>query len=482
METHAFESQDADMRIQIPDLISNHRPGAYLVGGCVRDLIQGLKPRDFDIAVSGDPRAFAEETAARLGGRVFVLGKDQFTVFCVTTPKAQIEIMSLKASKIQDDLLNRDFTINALACRLSDGCLIDVTGGLEDLRGRVVRMISPRVFREDPVRLVRAFRMAASLNFHIEAETIKAVRAHSALLRRSAAERIWAELQRILALPRSHQYLLMMYDTNVLATILPELVEHYPGQPKHLPVADGPRQAIRVLRSLEAILDHPEAILPPAPAGLVQSLNEESRVLLKMAALLQSLGKHQCRAIDATGRIHWKGHAARGAEMARAIGRRLRMSNQHREWIAALVHRQQRPLFLHRAGQGRQGPPPRAVGRFFKNCGAQAPHLLILSLAGSMAGQYPNGTHTETMTGFLIDMLIHYTGQIVQKRPSAILNGQDLIKNFNLPPSPIFGTLLRRVEELYLAGMIRDRKQALQWVSEQLKKQKKHPPPEDRGC
>jgi tRNA nucleotidyltransferase/poly(A) polymerase len=462
------------MKIQFPELISSRRPDAYLVGGCVRDLIQGLAPRDFDIAVSGDPLAFAEETATRLGGRVFVLGKDKFTVFCVATRKVQIDIMSYKALNIEDDLLRRDFTINALACRLSDGRLVDVTGGLQDLRRRMVRMISPGVFQDDPVRLVRAFRMAASLDFLIEAETIKAIRAHSALLQRSATERIWAELRRILALPHSHPHLLMMYNTNILATILPELVEHHPE-------ADDPSRALGVLGSLEAILNHPEAILPPTAAEFIQSLNEERRILLKMAALLQSIGKPQCRTVNTAGRILSIGRAARAAELARAIGRRLRMSNRHREWIATLVRRQQRPLFLRRAGQGRKRPPPIAVGRFFRHCGAQAPHLLTLSLASNMAGQYPDATHAEAMTGFLIDMLAHYTDQIDQKRPSAILNGQDLIQNFNLPPSPIFGTLLRRVEELYLAGMIGDRKQALQWVRKQLKKKKNTPCPRAGG-
>jgi tRNA nucleotidyltransferase/poly(A) polymerase len=468
MGTHAIKSQVAFMKIPFRDLISSSQPGAYLVGGCVRDLIQGLTPRDFDIVVPDAPRAFAEETAKRLDGRVFVLGKDQFTVFCVASPEAQIDIMSYKGSNIKDDLHHRDFTINALAYRLSDGRLVDVTGGLQDLHRRMVRMISPRVFQDDPVRLVRAFRMAAALNFRIETETLETIKALADLLRRSAAERIWAELQRILACPDSYPYLSMMYDTNVLSTILPELIEYHPGPRTHHHRMDALNQALGAVRALEAILDHPEAFMPPAPAGFVQSLNEESRILLKMAALLQNIGKPYCRTVDAAGRLHYYGHAGRGSELARTIGRRLRMSNRHREWIATLVHRHQRPLFLFRAGQGRREPPPKAFGRFFRQCGAQAPHLLMLSLAGSMAGSYPNGAHPAAMTGFLVDMLTHYADKIDHRRRSAIINGQDIIRNFGLPPSPIIGTLLRRVEELYLAEVIQDREQALQWVAEQL--------------
>jgi poly(A) polymerase len=474
------------MKIHVPDLMASRRSGTYLVGGCVRDLIQGRTPRDFDIAVSGDPRAFAEETATRLGGRVFVLGKDKFTVFCVTAHKVQIDIMAYKGSNIQDDLFNRDFTINALACRLADGRIIDVTGGLEDLHRRVIRMVSPKAFQDDPARLVRAFRMAASLNFSIEAETIKAIRTHSALLEQTAAERIWAEFRRILACPDSHSYILMMHDSNVLSTILPVVVEQNHNHRDHRHAADGRVHALGKVRSLEAILDQPEVFLPRRSARFIESVGEERRVLLKMAALLQNIGKTQCRRVVATGRVRYCGHAARGAELARAIGQRLRMSSRHREWIASLIRRHQRPLFLYRAGQGCQGPPPKAIGRFFRQCGEQAPHLLILSIAGIIGDQNATTPHPATMTRFLIDMLTFYVDRIHQGRCSPILNGRDLIQNFNLPPSPIFGVLLRRVDELHLAGMILNRKQALQWVEEQLrgsrKKKKNTPRPTGRGC
>jgi poly(A) polymerase len=369
--------------------------------------------------------------------------------------------MAYKGSDIKEDLLNRDFTINALACRLSDGRLVDVTGGVEDLQRRIVRMASPKAFQDDPVRMVRAFRMAAALNFRIEAKTVKAIREKANLLPRSAPERIWAELRRILACRDSHPHLMMMNDTNVLPTIFPELVEDRSG-------TDKPPQTLAAIRSLETIIDHPEALLPPASARFVKSLGEESRVLLKTALLLRDIGKPLCRATDASDRPPHHGHTARGAELAQAIGRRLRMSKRHRELIASLVRRNQRPLFLYRSGQGSPAPPPRAIGRFFRGCGAQAPHLLALSIAGSMATQNPDIPHPTALTGFLIDMLELYMNKIDRVRRSPILSGQDLIQNFNLPPSPLFGVLLRRVEELHLGGLIRDRKQALQWIGEQL--------------
>lgn len=458
------------MKIQVPDLTTSRRPGTYLVGGCVRDLIQGLKPRDYDMVVSGDPRALAEEIAAAKGGRCFTLGKGELTVFCVAAPQLKLDIMSYKGADINEDLLSRDFTINALACSLADGRIIDVTGGMEDLRRRVVRMISPRAFQVDPVRLVRAFRMAAALNFTIEAETITAIKTHSALLQQSAAERIWAELQQILGCPDSHRHIIMMYDSNVLPTILPELVEIDHHHRNLRPEANEFDRALEEIQALEAILTRPRNFLPPAPGRFVESLAKESRVLLKMAMLLRKIGKSQCRGVDAMGRVRHHGHAAGGAALAHAIGRRLKMSNRQREWLASIIRRHQRPRFLYLAGRGRQGPPPRAIGRFFRQCGVQAPHLLMLSIAGAMA--HPkNDRYRE----FLIEMLTRYVDKIDRKRRSPILNGQILMDRFNLQPSPVLGTLLRRVDELYLGGLILDREQALQWIAGQLKKNTPRP-------
>jgi poly(A) polymerase len=463
------------MKIPVPSQFVDPQPGTYLVGGCVRDLIQGLPPRDFDIVVSDAPRAFAERYAKRLGGRVFVLGKDEFTVFCVATPEVQIDITNYKGSNIRDDLLNRDFTINALACSLADGRIVDATGGLDDLQHHLVRMVSPRAFRDDPVRLIRAFRIAASMNFRIEPETIKSIQSHSALLRYAAAERIWAELRRILACTESIKYIFMMYDYNVLSEILPELVEHSMGDRTHRDGTESVDRALGAVRSLEAIFNDPDIFLPPGPAGFTKSLTEESRILLKMAILLKDIGKSLCRRIDGAGRIQYFGHAARGAKLTDAIGRRLKMSNRHREWIVSLIRRHQRPQLLYRTAGKHRRPPPVAIGRFFRQCGEQTPHLILLTIAGSLGRQIPHATYSSAMTDFLIDIWTYYIEEIDQKKRTRILDGQDLIKKFNLQPSPIFGTLLRRVEELYLAGIILDRKQALRWVAEQLEKTKAPP-------
>ncbi len=458
------------MKIQVPSLMATNRPDTYLVGGSVRDLILGLTPVDYDLAVPSDSRAFAQEIANKNGGRVVLLGKNRFTVYRVATPQWNIDITTYKGQDIRQDLLARDFTINALAYSPADDRIVDVTNGLADLQHGVVRMISPVAFQDDPARLIRAFRMAAALNFRIEPETIKAISVHAGLLGQTAGERIWAEFIRILACPDSQPHLRMMAETEVLSTILPELADHQ-GSPLDCPPRrDALDQRLQAVNALERILGGPEAFLPRGPARVVESWDEESRALLKTALLIHDIGKPACRHKNAHGRTQFHGYAARGANLAQSIGRRLKMSNRQREWIVSLVRRHQRPYFLYLAKRSDNTPPPRAMGRFFRQCGKQAPQLLIQAMAETLGNAAPlASSHSPEFIEFLSDILSIYCEKNLALGSPPILNGKDLIEHFKLQPSPLLGTLLRRSEELHLGGVITNRHQALEWVAQQLR-------------
>jgi len=458
------------MRIQVPRInVGSQQRGNYLVGGSVRDLIQGLTPVDYDIAVSSDPRAFAEDIAKRNGGRVVLLGKDRYTVYRVVSPRWNMDITTCKGRDIRQDLLARDFTINALACNLADGRIIDVTSGLDDLHHGVVRMISPVAFQEDPARLVRAFRIAATLGFHIHPETIKAIGACADLLGQTAGERIWSELLMILGCHDSHPHLQMMAQTKVLTVIFPELTARSKDLQGHSDPAEGLDHGLQAVQSLERILQQPDVLLPPKPSQFIGMLDKENRALLKMSLLMHAIGKNGCRRRGADGRIHYYGHAARGAEMVQSMGRRLRMSNRHRDFIASMVRQHQRPLFLYRSRRSDQLAPPKAVGRFFRIGGQQVPHLLILAMALGACQTDPLASNKQTFMDFLSDILAVYYERNLALGLPPILDGKDLIEHFKLQPSPLLGTLLRRLEELHLAGLIINRQQALAWVAQHLK-------------
>ena len=181
------------MILPIDTNVFPQKKGVYIVGGSIRDLLCGRTPIDYDLAVTTAPDRFARSLASRTAGHVVEFGKHGHTILRVVTGDDYFDIMPLNGESIEDDLHRRDFTINALALELSYGNLIDPTGGRRDLAAKNVRMVDRDAFRNDPVRLLRAYRMAATFDFTIDKDTEAAISQDADLIRKSAAERIREE-------------------------------------------------------------------------------------------------------------------------------------------------------------------------------------------------------------------------------------------------------------------------------------------------
>lgn len=190
--------------------------GAHIVGGSARDLLLGLKPVDYDISVSGKPEEFAGNIARNIGGRLVILGKPGKMVSRVVTSTLIFDITAFRGTTIESDLKERDFTINAIAYDLSSGRIIDPLNGREDLAKKQVKRVSETVFRDDPVRLLRAYRMASSLGFTIEPGTCLLIQRDANLIQQTAGERVREELFKILTTPDSHRQLMEMSDSGLL--------------------------------------------------------------------------------------------------------------------------------------------------------------------------------------------------------------------------------------------------------------------------
>ncbi len=197
--------------------------GAYIVGGSVRDLLLDRSPTDYDIAVSENPEQVAKKMAAATKGRLVKMGKPGQMIFRVVSSDHIFDITSLHGESIEEDLNKRDFTINAMAFDLKSGKIIDCLDSKKDLADKKIRMISKNVFKKDPVRLIRAYRIGACLDFEIEPHTVSAIKNQSKLIKNSAAERVRTEFFKMLGSPKSHSFLSQMADTQLLTAIFPEL-------------------------------------------------------------------------------------------------------------------------------------------------------------------------------------------------------------------------------------------------------------------
>ena len=297
---------------------------AWCVGGCVRDSLLGRTPQDWDVTTAARP----EQVLSVFGDRAVPTGLPHGTV-TVKTAGGAVEVTTFRRDGVyrdhrrpqsvtfthclEEDLRRRDFTVNAMALNLR-GELADPLGGQRDLERKLLRCVGEpdRRFREDALRILRGVRFAAVLEFTLEPETDRSLRANRALLGEIAPERIWTEIKGLLTAPAVAEALRAYPE--VLGAFWPEVLEMvgFPQRNRHhcYDVWE------HTLHALEAV--------PP-------------ELELRLTMLLHDIGKPGCCTIDETGCGHFKGHPARSAAMAEEMLRRLRADNATRETVVRLV-------------------------------------------------------------------------------------------------------------------------------------------------
>jgi tRNA nucleotidyltransferase/poly(A) polymerase len=427
----------------------------------------GRHPADLDLAVSTNALGYAETLARKIKGRMVLLGKERFSLYRVVKGPITIDVAPLKGNDIASDIGDRDFTVNGLACHLIDGRIIDCVGGRDDLDNKRIRMISDRIFEADPVRLLRAHRMAICLGLDITSDTKRAIARHALSIRNAAGERVWTELRLILDHRESHAQILEMAECGTLEAVLPELGDLRDCSQNRYHQVDAWQHTLRAYHAVETLLRHPDEIVPPAGRQFVISMPAEFKVLLKLAILLHDIGKPACRVQDASGRTHFYGHAACGAPLARRICRRLRIASRHSQWIEQMVQHHQWPLDLFLSQRG-TACKATSMGRFLRQCGPLAPYVLLHAVADCIG----KGDHESQAAylEFIWKMMSIYFEKAAAPDQLPLLNGHDLQNRFALAPSPLIGTLLRRIEEARLSGIIESRDEAFRMAADMLEK------------
>ena len=453
---------------------------AYVVGGTVRDALLGLPLADLDLAVAGDAPETARALADRLVGHYVLLDAGRGTARIVLDegPIRVIDVARLQGT-IEDDLAARDLTIDALAAPLVGGDVLDPHGGLGDLESRTVRLVSEQALVDDPLRLLRAVRLATQLDFAIEPATADALRRHAGRIGRAAAERQRDELARCLSTGRAAHALRLMDQHSLLEALLPEVTAgRGVSQPKehYYDVFD---HAIETVASLDFMLaaeappdarerDFWEALwgglsfLPELRAYLAEEVSEgRSRAaLLKLAGLLHDVAKPETRKPDETGRIRFFGHAEQGAETARRIMQRFRFSRRETDFVSRMVEEHLRPGQL-----SDEGPPSRrALFRFFRDTGEAAEGVLLLSLADALAARGPGMTIEgwRSHVAYIAHVLARRNEDESIARPPRLVTGDDLMAALGIGPGPEVGRLLHAIEEALGAGDIATREEAIE--------------------
>jgi poly(A) polymerase len=454
----------------IPFLPPNRK--AWIVGGAVRDILLGETPLDLDIIAADNALQYARELAIRLGTRPIKLGKDPLSIYRIVSPEYVFDVADLNGSSIKQDLYQRDFCINAIAWELPEGHMIDCTNGLRDIEKRTIRMVADTTFKNDPIRLLRAFRFACTLNFQIEKNTLAAIKKEAHLIKTTAAERIQTELLKILNTPICTETIGAMKKTGVLENILPEVTELERCHQNHHHDFDAYHHTIFALSALEKFLGDPNLIFKQKQTLLKTAKFTHQPELLKLALLLHDIGKPTSRTIASDGRVHFYDHEIKSALMADQVSRRLALSNVQRTYITSIIQYHLYPMLLFLENQ-KGHPTQRASIKLFRKTKTVSPDLFLHATA-DFAAKRLSSDPIKPVSNFIrfIQKLLddyHIYVESALKGPP-LLSGKDLIKEFGLTPSPLFKIILDRIEEGHLTGQLGTKVDAIRWTKSFLKK------------
>mgnify|MGYP003758949681 FL=1 len=415
---------------------------AFFVGGCVRDIMRGVTPDDYDIVTSARPEhVMAVFPRTYPVGAAFgvVLVREGDTVYEVATYRQEADYRDgrhpshVSFATAREDVRRRDFTVNSLLMDPETGKIVDYEGGREDIAGRLIRCIGdPEArFAEDSLRMLRAVRLAAQLNFHIDEHTWEAIARHAGEISRVSAERIREELTRILVGPAPRRGMELLQSAGLLRLILPEIeaLRGVSQPPRFHPEGDVWEHTLRMLALL------PGEMPAEAAAGRVA-----------WAVICHDAGKASTRTETETG-IHFYGHVQKGVELTAGILRRMNFSREDMEVILALVANHMR--FMHVREMR-----PNTLKKFLRLPYFDL-HLLLhrLDCLGSH-GQLANEAFCREKLQGLTAADLH---------PPRLLSGHDLLA-LGLTPGPQFREILELIEDRQLSGEINTTEEARELV------------------
>jgi tRNA nucleotidyltransferase/poly(A) polymerase len=390
------------------------------------------------------------------------MGRAHDKIYRVILDRHIFDISSLSGSTLEDDLKQRDFTINAMAYDLSSAAVIDCVGGLKDLADGCVRMVSGTIFEKDPIRLLRAYRMSACFAFDIEKNTLAAIKREAPRISDVAGERIRTEFFKILDSAKSYEYLFQMADSGLLTAIFPDLLPLIGCIQNERHAYDVFAHTMAAYQHLEAMMNDPGGYFPDSVPPLRQTLKAKMCALLKCSILFHDLGKPRVKSVDDVGLARFYDHANKSADMAKKISRQLKLSVSAGRFIDFIVRNHMKPLFMFNAHR-KKTLKPKTIVRFFIEGEDNLPYLLLHAAADAKAKQ--TGKTNQDFILFVKDLMHDFFHRFkpMSEKPR-LVTGHDLIDLFALTPSPLFKSILDRVEEARLANQIHSRAEALALV------------------
>jgi tRNA nucleotidyltransferase/poly(A) polymerase len=452
----------------------------HLVGGAVRDLLSGGRDlgdiKDIDVVMPSGSEEAARVFAGSIGGSFFFLDEERKMTRVVKQADAdvfQFDFADYEGRDLLADLGRRDFTVNAMALDLRkfivqktvDG-LVDPFKGKEDVRNRLIRVVRPEALDEDPLRLLRAVRFAATLGFSIEDATAGHIQQRARQIVKPAPERVRDELFLILSERDAERHLLLLDSLGLLTPLLPELEPLRGFAPGMYRVHDVLTHAIKTAGYVDSVLDDLTALSPAHAAAVADHLGGwiehgvPRKAALRFACLVHDMAKPDTLA-ESDGHVRFHGHDNLGADKAVFLCRRLRLSRNTEALVTKTIKYHMRLFNLSTAG----GPSKNAMYRYCRDLGDALPESLIMSQADARATYeiMPKEKFADTEKP-MAQVLDYYYTKFLKAEARPLVNGNDLIR-LGLTPGPRFRELLEEVKEKQAEGAIKDRQEALDYLN-----------------
>jgi len=419
----------------------------YLVGGTVRDILMGREPNDFDfVVIKQDAASVAREFAHRIRGVVVELDPTRNEYRVVKQPYT---FDFVGADDLYEDLKRRDFTVNAIAYSVRERKLIDIVGGVRDIESKLLRAVREVNLRDDPLRILRAFRLQAEYGFRFEERLPKLLRKYRELLNNVARERIGEEMRRILA-ASAGKVIRKMAEYEVLDVVLPEIKPMRRLPHFKFPVGSLLEHSLWTLEEVERY--------QPTREWEAKYLDEKLW-LVKLAGLLHDVAKPQTLREEGD-EVHFYGHDIIGARIIKKKTKEeLRLSNDETKVVSTIVRLHMRPHLL----MGEPVLTRHAMWRLIRDSETNIVGVMVVAYADGIAS---GGRQIDKLKR-VRDAVYDLYEELQKPKLPRLVTGYDLI-DMGLKPGPIFKEILGEVEALQVEGIITTREQALKYIKKKV--------------
>ncbi|WP_303675108.1 CCA tRNA nucleotidyltransferase [Vampirovibrio chlorellavorus] len=454
----------------VVSLVEQQCGQAYLVGGAVRDLLlTGQLPLDLDFTVLNCSAAtVAKALADAQGGHLVPLDWDFGIHRVVFTEGDQaglnVDLADALENNLDADLARRDLTLNAMALDLTTGKLIDPFNGQADLSAKTIRMVSEFNLLDDPLRMLRVFRVAATIQAAtIDEATLAVVAAQGAKVWESASERVQYEFFRLLSVERCFSFLKQMADCGLLEVLIPDLTPMKAIGSSgfhHLGLFDHTLELVKQAERL--IGECPQAVQDWVRQAFTPSVTRFG--LIKLACLLHDIGKPATLGTreDAVHgqRLTFHGHEEVGEEMAEPLLKRWKVSNEIRAYVKKLIRWHLYPCQF--------GPesPRKSVLKYYRRMGEETLDVTLLALADrhSACGDWLSQEDFDKAHEAHLWLMANYEREAPTLNLPRLLTGNDLMRILNVGPGPHLKAMLEALQEAQQLGEVQDGAQAEVWV------------------